>query len=425
MKMKLLFVLLFGLFLFSCKEDSLQEQNLDALLDNNTFSDSLYNRMLADPGFIELCDLSHGLDSLSFYPALDNYEQSKETLHSFYALAGQYCTEHEIEDLFIYIEKYNQKYSLVSLSRVELEEVLFIHQNEIVAAWNGLWREYESMESGLIGSYNLRCVRQKFSYNMSGGMDASVVRAMKFVVTENGVMWRNYTTIQSLRDLFIVKSGLAPGSLLSTLEMMRSRFRAFWTSGQINSCYSPGWVDETPDPGKDPGELTPEQILEMRKEYLKNELGLDVKTVSLDPFYEVCKLNEQELELVLKYPFDAIKIRDNAKFVRDVVVEAYGFNGHNDVTDAFRHCFFAALNSITCGTILANRFGDAHEAEPGQPLIEKQMDLYNNSVGYDIIKNDTKKQVTKDNLKNHVADAVNNGKLKFIKGDKLVPSNTK
>jgi len=236
-------------------------------------------------------------------------------------------------------------------------------------------------------------------------------------------MWRNYTTIYDIRRLFVVNSGMAPGTVLDNLNTMRSRMRDFWVSRAFEGCEGSG--SGTTPGGDDKGdpELTPEQLLANRIKFLKEELGLDVNTVSLDPFYELCKLNEQELELVLKYPFDALKIRDNAEFVRDVVVKQYGMNGHNDVSDAFRHCFFAALNSITCGSIIANRFGDAHEADPSQPAMEKSMDLHNNKIGYDLIRNDTDKKITKDNLKDHVLKAATNGELKYIKNGTLVSSN--
>lgn len=430
MESKLSLIILGIFLLVGCNQGTIQEKNLDALLDTYSFNDSLYNCMITDSRFIELCDLSHGLDSLSFNPALDNYEQSKQALFVFYDVVNQYITKMGIDDLFIYINRYNQKYNDIFLSRAivdggRLEEVLIRQQNEIVAAWNNMWREYESMESGLIGSYNLKCVRKTLFSRLTSGIDASVYNALRFVITDNGIMWRNYTTIYDIRSLFVVNSGMAPGAVFDNLNTLRSRMREFRVSRAFEGCADSGSGGGTTPGGDDKGdpELTPEQLIANRIKFLKEELGLDVNTVSLDPFYELCKLNEQELELVLKYPFDALKIRDNAKYVRDVVVKQYGMNGHNDVSDAFRHCFFAALNSITCGSIIANRFGDAHEADPNQPAIEKTMDLHNNKVGYDLIRNDRDKIITKDNLKDHVLKAVMDGELKYIKDGILVSSN--
>lgn len=62
----------------------------------------------------------------------------------------------------------------------------------------------------------------------------------------------------------------------------------------------------------------------------------------------------------------------------------FGFNGHNDRSDAFRHCFWSATLSRDIGLLTAKMFTDAHETNPGQPADEKEMDLHNNSVGMKI-----------------------------------------
>lgn len=62
----------------------------------------------------------------------------------------------------------------------------------------------------------------------------------------------------------------------------------------------------------------------------------------------------------------------------------FGHNGHNDKSDAFRHCFWSATLSRDIGFYWAKAFTTAHESNPGQPVDEKEMDLHNNSVGLDI-----------------------------------------
>ena len=83
MESKLFLFILSYFLLVSCNQGTVQEKNLDVLLDTYSFNDSLYNCMITDSRFIELCDLSHGLDSLSVNPALDNYERSKKALFVF------------------------------------------------------------------------------------------------------------------------------------------------------------------------------------------------------------------------------------------------------------------------------------------------------------------------------------------------------
>ncbi|MBK7707905.1 MAG: hypothetical protein IPN69_05260 [Acidobacteria bacterium] len=62
----------------------------------------------------------------------------------------------------------------------------------------------------------------------------------------------------------------------------------------------------------------------------------------------------------------------------------FGSNGHNDRSDAFRHCFWSAILSRDIGYYWAKSFTTAHESNPGQPPEEKEMDLHNNSVGLNI-----------------------------------------
>ena len=62
-----------------------------------------------------------------------------------------------------------------------------------------------------------------------------------------------------------------------------------------------------------------------------------------------------------------------------------GINDRNDCSDAFRHCFFNALNARSCGSVKAKLFGDAHECDvPLELLSEKEMDLHNNEIGVEI-----------------------------------------
>jgi hypothetical protein len=92
----------------------------------------------------------------------------------------------------------------------------------------------------------------------------------------------------------------------------------------------------------------------------------------------------------------------------------FGYNGHNDKSDAFRHCFWSAILSRDIGSWWAKAFTDAHETKPGQPAEEKEMDLHNNAVGlelgfYYFIPD------SNDSLSNQCFKALQDGKLKVIK----------
>ena len=65
-------------------------------------------------------------------------------------------------------------------------------------------------------------------------------------------------------------------------------------------------------------------------------------------------------------------------------IRRFGRNGHNDKSDAFRHCFWSAILARDIGFQDAMRFTTAHESSPKNRLEERRMDLHNNRVGLDI-----------------------------------------
>ena len=99
----------------------------------------------------------------------------------------------------------------------------------------------------------------------------------------------------------------------------------------------------------------------------------------------------------------------------------FGKNGWNVKSDAFRHCYFNILNSISCGDVMARRFGNAHEERSDQNALEKRMDLHNNKVGYDIFKKYS--GLDKRSASNKAMDALNNGDLLYEKNGELIPTN--
>jgi hypothetical protein len=97
-------------------------------------------------------------------------------------------------------------------------------------------------------------------------------------------------------------------------------------------------------------------------------------------------LTAAEKELIKKYPVAAAHIFMNSKTALNKASYTFPGKGLNDKTDAFRHAFWCALNVVTIGVgeNLTKLFTDAHETEvPQKWQLEKQMDLYNNSVGID------------------------------------------
>ncbi len=89
----------------------------------------------------------------------------------------------------------------------------------------------------------------------------------------------------------------------------------------------------------------------------------------------------------------------------------FGYSGHNDKTDAFRHCYFSALLSANIGYSTARNFVEAHELWDGNPVNEFDMDMHNNYIGLKI------GVFGGDNytLSNKCMEALNGNKLKVMK----------
>ncbi len=59
-------------------------------------------------------------------------------------------------------------------------------------------------------------------------------------------------------------------------------------------------------------------------------------------------------------------------------------NDVNDASDAFRHCYWAALMVKEVGYNDALTFTNIHESKPENDPAEKEMDLHNNRIGLEI-----------------------------------------
>ncbi len=95
---------------------------------------------------------------------------------------------------------------------------------------------------------------------------------------------------------------------------------------------------------------------------------------------------------------------------------------HNGAGDALRHAYFSALNVKDFGVGFAVPLGFAHEDYPENPPLEKEMDLHNNQVGFDIAQQNP--NATDEELGQLILDALNNGQLLVFNpaGTALIPS---
>lgn len=96
-------------------------------------------------------------------------------------------------------------------------------------------------------------------------------------------------------------------------------------------------------------------------------------------------LRQKEKEFLWSHPIAAASFNSNASAALKEAQKRFSKGSlHNGSGDAFRHCFWSAMNARDQGKALAKEFGDAHEDFEGNPPAEKAMDLHNNDIGYAI-----------------------------------------
>jgi hypothetical protein len=138
---------------------------------------------------------------------------------------------------------------------------------------------------------------------------------------------------------------------------------------------------------------------------------------NLDPYDDYRKLSAAEKALVKQYPTAAFIINQfNRPMAKNFTVQKFGSNGLNDKSDAFRHAFFQAVNTVRIGASLTQQFANAHEAEvPSQLIKEKEMDLFNNGIGIAYGQTQSYPASTPAMIANAIYTKVLNGELRYIK----------
>ncbi|KEF36871.1 hypothetical protein M670_03953 [Schinkia azotoformans MEV2011] len=94
-------------------------------------------------------------------------------------------------------------------------------------------------------------------------------------------------------------------------------------------------------------------------------------------------LNDQEIEVFNSNEYYGLQALAAAWEATQYSEDIYTSTSlHNGNGDAYRHIMWNALMKKYTTSTYAKQFAAAHEnGSTGQPAIEKQMDLYNNSVG--------------------------------------------
>lgn len=129
------------------------------------------------------------------------------------------------------------------------------------------------------------------------------------------------------------------------------------------------------------------------------------------------KLNSKERELAKKNPVHATLVYSSATKANNSTENAYGYNGYQDNSDAFRHVSWNAFMKKSLGSGVANTWATAHEATSSG--VDKEMDLYNNAIGRTIVVSN----VTDGTIIGHVKTIIKNGSARRIVNKKLVKTN--
>jgi hypothetical protein len=133
-------------------------------------------------------------------------------------------------------------------------------------------------------------------------------------------------------------------------------------------------------------------------------------------------LTSSEKDLVAKSPKDAFTVYKQKNIAEKSTARNFPDQGLSDESDAFRHFLWAALLTKELGESRAKEFLDAHEADPDQPAIERQMDMYNNNQGQIATKSLMKaKRWNQKNIEAKGLEELRSKRLQVLKPGLLIP----
>ena len=122
------------------------------------------------------------------------------------------------------------------------------------------------------------------------------------------------------------------------------------------------------------------------------------------------QLPPQEQAYLRSNPHHAIILKDVREIAFTETIRLFRRNGHNDKSDAFRHCFWSAILAGDIGFDKAKEFTTAHDSSPKNGLDEKRMDLHNNRAGLGI----GLAKETNASLSTRCKTALRTGKLRIL-----------
>ena len=177
---------------------------------------------------------------------------------------------------------------------------------------------------------------------------------------------------------------------------------------------------------------------------LQNEISTDADPKNPDEDYEYSifgkTITSREAELVVMYPVQAAKAFFASEDADKKVAFFYNTDAWQDNADAFRHAYWNALmtkriskfytiptgtpefpSSITVEIDFAKLFADAHETDPDNIGVDKEMDLRNNALGREMA--ETYSELSEEELAYKIMESISYGNFWQIKNGQLVPTN--
>jgi hypothetical protein len=127
-------------------------------------------------------------------------------------------------------------------------------------------------------------------------------------------------------------------------------------------------------------------------------------------------LNDKEKQVVkMKLGYIGIKaIEKNATKATTMTISIFKRNGKGDKSDAFRHAYLQALNTLDIGEEKTESWSTAHEYSTPKSEVSTDlyMDIHNNAIGIEVAKNNP--SATPDEIKQIILDKIANGEMLVI-----------
>ena len=121
-----------------------------------------------------------------------------------------------------------------------------------------------------------------------------------------------------------------------------------------------------------------------------------------------------------KHPISSTNFVANALESRIVTFTEFGYNSNNDISDAFRHAYWQAINTIDMGADLTREYAQSREQDPTKNQLANQMDMHNNELGLALARGVRNGEISENQVESIIASWAKSRTLRYLKkGEKL------